>query len=508
MVRTLRVRTHRGPRPSDCLASQSVNYSRVTPFGTAARAARRPRGVGALSSAELLAILLGSGGAGRSALQVGQSVLAEAGGALRWIARQPVAALTAVPGVGMARAVTIHASLELGRRMAAEGRQDGTPVRSPRDVVAYFAPRMEDLPVEEFHVAVLDAQHRLERDITVTRGILNSSLVHPREVFREAIAERAAAVILVHNHPSGDPTPSADDRIGDRAARRGRTIARHSGARPRDHRTGTVHELRGGGTVVTATAAAVRELIPGWREDELPLHDKLDRELLVRAYRFSEAAHRGQVRNSGDPYITHSRRGREDSRRSPARLDRPSPAGCSTTSSRTRRSRSPTSRREFGKEIAAIVDGLTKIAKLPTGGSTQERQVESYRKLLLSIAKDARVIIVKLADRLHNMRTLDWLPAGEAAAHRAGDARPLRAARASLRYGEDAVGARGSRVQASRTGGVQGAREAGRAEARRARSADRGSWREPLDARAGAARASRTSTSPAGRSTSGRSTRR
>ena len=87
------------------------------------------------------------------------------------------------------------------------------PLRSPRDVFAVFAPRLEDLPVEEFHVAVLDSQHRLERDVTVTRGILNSSLVHPREVFREAIAERAAAIILVHNHPSGDPTPSADDRV-------------------------------------------------------------------------------------------------------------------------------------------------------------------------------------------------------------------------------------------------------------------------------------------------------
>jgi DNA repair protein RadC len=169
-------------------------------------------GAGSLSSAELLAILFGSGAAGRSALQVGHAVLAEAGGALRWIARQPVAALTAVPGVGIARAVVVHASLELGRRMAMEGRADGCPILAPRDVVEYFAPRMEDLPVEEFHVAVLDAQHRLERDITVTRGILNSSLVHPREVFREAIAERAAAVILVHNHPSGDPAPSDDDR--------------------------------------------------------------------------------------------------------------------------------------------------------------------------------------------------------------------------------------------------------------------------------------------------------
>src|SRR5207237_3255232 len=97
-----------------------------------------------------------------------------------------------------------------GRRWAGEERQSGAAIRSPRDVVALFASRLEDLPVEEFHVAVLDAQHRLERDITVTRGILNSSLVHPREVFREAIAERAAAIILVHNHPSGDPSPSVD----------------------------------------------------------------------------------------------------------------------------------------------------------------------------------------------------------------------------------------------------------------------------------------------------------
>ena len=167
----------------------------------------------ALSSAELLAIVLGTGGRGRSALGLGQQVLANADGSLRRLAAQPVAALTALAGVGTARAVTVHAALELGRRMAAESRDEGAPVRSPRDVYAVFASRLEDLPVEEFHVAVLDAQHRLERDVTVTRGILNSSLVHPREVFREAIAERAAAIILVHNHPSGDPTPSADDRV-------------------------------------------------------------------------------------------------------------------------------------------------------------------------------------------------------------------------------------------------------------------------------------------------------
>ncbi|HEY0997168.1 MAG TPA: DNA repair protein RadC [Gemmatimonadaceae bacterium] len=170
-------------------------------------------GARTLGTAELLAILLGSGGAGRSALRLGEDILALADGSLRRLSMQPPATLTGVTGVGMARAVTIHAALEIGRRLAAERREDGAPVRSPRDVFACYAARLEDLPVEEFHVAILDAQHRLERDVTVTRGILNSSLVHPREVFREAIAERAAAIVLVHNHPSGDPTPSADDRM-------------------------------------------------------------------------------------------------------------------------------------------------------------------------------------------------------------------------------------------------------------------------------------------------------
>ena len=182
-------------------------------------------GAQAVSTAELLAIVLGAGTGRRSALAVGQEILGAAGGSLRRLASQPVAALTALDGVGTARAVTIHAALELGRRAAAEAREEGAPVRSPRDVHALFAPRLEDLPVEEFHVAVLDSQHRLERDVTVTRGILNSSLVHPREVFREAIAERAAAIILVHNHPSGDPAPSADDRaVTEQLAAAGRLL--------------------------------------------------------------------------------------------------------------------------------------------------------------------------------------------------------------------------------------------------------------------------------------------
>jgi DNA repair protein RadC len=164
-----------------------------------------------LSTGELLAIVLGSGTANRSALTLGQTVLLSNLGSLRRLARQPVGSLMAVEGVGQARATMVLAALELGRRMFLEGMSEGLPIRSARDVYTYYGPRMEDLPVEEFHVGILDAKHRLERDITVTRGILNSALVHAREVFRDAISERAAAVILVHNHPSGDPTPSPDD---------------------------------------------------------------------------------------------------------------------------------------------------------------------------------------------------------------------------------------------------------------------------------------------------------
>jgi DNA repair protein RadC len=168
-------------------------------------------GAPSLSTVELLAILLGTGVGGRSALALAHDVFASAEGSLRRLAAGSVGALTVIDGIGSARAVVVHAALELGRRVSGEGKSEGVPLRSPRDVHAVFGPRLEDLPVEEFHVAILDAQHRLERDITVTRGLLNTSLVHPREVFRQAIAERAATIILVHNHPSGDPSPSPED---------------------------------------------------------------------------------------------------------------------------------------------------------------------------------------------------------------------------------------------------------------------------------------------------------
>jgi guanosine-3',5'-bis(diphosphate) 3'-pyrophosphohydrolase len=158
---------------------------------------------------------------------------------------------------------------------------------------------------------------------------------------------------------------------------------------------------------VTATGGALRELIPGWSLGETT-NNRLDEDLLVRAYRFSEQAHRGQTRNSGEPYVTHA----VEVAKILAELQLDTVTVASGLIHDVVEDTAidiADVEREFGPEIAGIVDGLTKIAKLPNSGSKQERQVESYRKLLLSIAKDARVILVKLADRLHNMRTLDFL---------------------------------------------------------------------------------------------------
>jgi DNA repair protein RadC len=169
-------------------------------------------GAGALTTQELLAILLGTGTRGQDALAVAGAVLARGDGSLRQLATRPWAELTRLPGVGRAKAARVAAAIELGRRIEAEAEPPPERVRGPADVQRYYGLRLRDLAVEEFHVLALGSQSQILADLLITRGILNSSLVHPREVFRAAIAEAAAGIIVVHNHPSGDPTPSADDR--------------------------------------------------------------------------------------------------------------------------------------------------------------------------------------------------------------------------------------------------------------------------------------------------------
>jgi guanosine-3',5'-bis(diphosphate) 3'-pyrophosphohydrolase len=156
------------------------------------------------------------------------------------------------------------------------------------------------------------------------------------------------------------------------------------------------------------TAVAVREEIPGWPALADGLHERLDRGLLLRAYRFSEQAHAGQKRLSGGEFVSHCVEVAKIL--ADLQLDSVTVAcGLIHDVIEDTAVTLPDVEREFGHEMAEIVDGLTKIGHLPLNASP-ERQVENYRKLLLSVAKDARVIIVKLADRLHNMRTLEYLP--------------------------------------------------------------------------------------------------
>lgn len=165
-----------------------------------------------MTTVELLAILLGTGRAGLGVEAVAESILVGAGGSLRRLVRQPLGELRRVAGVGGAKAGRVAAALELGRRLAREERPVRERIRTPEDVVRLLADRLRDLEVEEFHVVALSAQRDVLKAVLVSRGVLTGSLVHPREVFRPAIAEAAAGIIVVHNHPSGDPTPSPEDR--------------------------------------------------------------------------------------------------------------------------------------------------------------------------------------------------------------------------------------------------------------------------------------------------------
>ena len=180
--------------------------------------ADRPRerlerlGPATLTDHELLAVIVGSGSGRRSALDVADALVGRFDGALGRIARATPAALRSVHGVGRVSAARVTAALELGRRAASDGGVEGDRIRGPEDVYRRMGPGLRDLSHEEFHALLLTAQHRVIRDVQITRGILDASLIHPRELFREAIAEAAGAIILVHNHPSGDPTPSREDR--------------------------------------------------------------------------------------------------------------------------------------------------------------------------------------------------------------------------------------------------------------------------------------------------------
>ncbi len=168
------------------------------------------RGPDVLTEAELLAILIGSGNGKVTALDLAKTLLVEHR-SLRSLAGLSVGDFKQFKGIGDARAVSLAAVFELSRRLHASSEVERRIIRSPSDIAEHFIPVLRDLQQELFLVVLLNSANKIIKEVTITKGLLNSSLTHPREVFRHAIVEHAASVILMHNHPSGNPEPSRED---------------------------------------------------------------------------------------------------------------------------------------------------------------------------------------------------------------------------------------------------------------------------------------------------------
>ena len=168
------------------------------------------KGAEALGDAELLAVLLGSGARGLSALELARSIIGRFGSLAQVLRRSP-GDLQDFRGVGAAKASRIAAAFELTARLDLDDFRGGSQIRTPDDIARRFIPLMRRLNHERLYAVLLNAAGQLLREVLVTEGILNQSLVHPREVYRSAISESAAAVIVVHNHPSGSWRPSRSD---------------------------------------------------------------------------------------------------------------------------------------------------------------------------------------------------------------------------------------------------------------------------------------------------------
>ena len=183
---------------------------REMPEGDRPRERLKERGAAALTDAELIAILLRTGMKGQSAVQLAQ-VLIQKFASLDALARASVEAIAGTKGVGETKAIQLKAAFELAKRLSSGSRDKQPSINSPEDAAAVLREDMRTLDREEFRVLLLNTKNGLIKKSEISRGSLNASIVEPREVFKDAIAASAASMILVHNHPSGDPTPSAED---------------------------------------------------------------------------------------------------------------------------------------------------------------------------------------------------------------------------------------------------------------------------------------------------------
>lgn len=163
-----------------------------------------------LNNAELLAILLRTGSSNESVLTLAQKIMSQVG-ELRVLYDVTIEELTKIKGIGPAKAIQIKAAIELGKRVAKEHTLDKNSIRSPKDVADYIMEDLRHLKQEHFIALLLDTKNNIIAKETISIGTLNSSIIHPREVYKPAIKKSVSAIIVAHNHPSGDPTPSRED---------------------------------------------------------------------------------------------------------------------------------------------------------------------------------------------------------------------------------------------------------------------------------------------------------
>ena len=183
---------------------------KVWPEGERPRERLLKYGAHNLSDAQLLAIMLRTGGGGKSAIDLAVEML-HAFGDLKRIENASPGELASFKGMGSAKIAQIKAAFELSRRLLEQPNEKGPQFLSGNDVYLHYCKRFRNMNKEIFYCALLNAKNRIFRDSRISEGTLTNALIHPREAFREAIKESAASVIFIHNHPSGDPSPSRED---------------------------------------------------------------------------------------------------------------------------------------------------------------------------------------------------------------------------------------------------------------------------------------------------------
>lgn len=164
-----------------------------------------------LSDAELLAIIIGSGSKNMTAISLAHHIVNSQKQGLRFLYGATISEISKFKGIGIAKATQIKAALELGRRLSVKN-PIHTKIEKPLDIMEFLMEEMKYLTQEYFNVVLLNTKNIVIDVENITKGIVNASLVHPREVFKNAIRKNSTSIILAHNHPSGDPTPSAEDK--------------------------------------------------------------------------------------------------------------------------------------------------------------------------------------------------------------------------------------------------------------------------------------------------------